>query len=283
MILGLSRVYYFATDGFHQASITHKIPYNPDWDIPPLTEQEKDRLTQILNQEFTYLAKGAQCYAFLSEDGNYVLKLFKFKHLRPSLLVKMLPPIEYKKKKIAQKKQRLENVFAAHKLAYEVFRDESGLIYIHLNKTKDLHDTVTLYDKIGMKWMIDLDPFVFVVQEMSIKMRDEMDAILSRGDVERAKERIDQIFEMYLTQYRRGIYDWGHGVMHNNGFVGEKAIHFDVEKLRRDETFKRQEVYKENLDKIAIKMQLWIDLNYPKHFEELSQTIQQKLATIYAK
>src|ERR1700722_581245 len=77
------RAYYRWTDDFRIANITHDIPYHPEWDTS-LSHEELAQLKSILDQPFTYIGKGAQAYAFASEDGKYVLKFFKFKHLRPN-------------------------------------------------------------------------------------------------------------------------------------------------------------------------------------------------------
>ena len=41
-------------------------------------------LRPLLSQPFYFLKKGLQCYVFISEDSNYVLKLFRWKELEPS-------------------------------------------------------------------------------------------------------------------------------------------------------------------------------------------------------
>ncbi|MBS0605157.1 MAG: hypothetical protein JSS60_09020 [Verrucomicrobia bacterium] len=48
-----------------------------EWGLPALTEDEQREVDRILTQKFTYLARGSQAFAFISEDGKYVLKLFK--------------------------------------------------------------------------------------------------------------------------------------------------------------------------------------------------------------
>lgn len=48
-----------------------------DWELPPLTFEEQQEVERILSQKFTYLARGSQAFAFISEDGKYILKLFK--------------------------------------------------------------------------------------------------------------------------------------------------------------------------------------------------------------
>src|SRR5947199_6221017 len=90
-IKGILRI----TDDFRLSGITHEMSIKDDWKIDPLNENEKARLRQIFAQKFTYLGKGAQSYAFVSHDNQYVLKFFKFKHLRPNFLLNMVPPVGF--------------------------------------------------------------------------------------------------------------------------------------------------------------------------------------------
>ena len=95
-----SRVYYRLTDDFRIANMTYELPYNTDWEIEPLTHSEKENLHSILSQPFYYIGKGAQSYAFMSEDKKHVIKFFKFKHLRPNWFEKLVANVslfeEYK-------------------------------------------------------------------------------------------------------------------------------------------------------------------------------------------
>ena len=50
---------------------------NPEWEFPQPSAEEQEQIDAILSQKFTYLARGSQAFAFVSEDGRYVLKLFK--------------------------------------------------------------------------------------------------------------------------------------------------------------------------------------------------------------
>ena len=52
---------------------------NPAWDVHVLTDEEHRELDGALAQQYHYLACGNQAFAFLSEDGRYVLKFFKQK------------------------------------------------------------------------------------------------------------------------------------------------------------------------------------------------------------
>ena len=81
--------------------ISSNLPYNPKWDVagPPSNE-----IQSALNQNYHYLAKGAQCYVFSSSDGKYVIKFFRqsLYHLPFGLLCNL--EAKRKKKELAREK-----------------------------------------------------------------------------------------------------------------------------------------------------------------------------------
>lgn len=267
------RVYYRVTDDFRISHMIYEMPHRAEWETKPLDFNQKHLLTHILKQPFYYVGKGAQSYVFISRDKNYVIKFFKFKHLKPNKTVEMLPDWtfleEYKEKRVARKKRLIDSVFSGYKLAFDVHKEESGILYLHLNRTENQMQTVTLYDKIGRKYDLDLDPIVFVLQETAKTTRTIMNDALSKGDVELAKKRISQIFDLYLSEYEKGIYDRDHGVLHNTGFVGEKPIHLDVGKLTDEPKMKQEKHWRPDLEKIGHKYEVWLQDNYPEYKDEL--------------
>ncbi|MBA2727519.1 MAG: hypothetical protein H0U49_05020, partial [Parachlamydiaceae bacterium] len=163
------RLYYSLTDDFRLANIRYDTPNRSEWQVPDQSAAEITHLNKILSQHFTYIGKGAQSYAFGSEDGKYVIKFFKFKHLRPSFWLDLLPPIfgldNYKDKQYQRKERKLEGVFSGYRLAYLRHREDSGLLFIHLNHSENLFPPMTVIDKMGWHHSIPLDGVVFILQE----------------------------------------------------------------------------------------------------------------------
>lgn len=281
---GLVRVYYRLTDDFRLANMTYEIPHHKEWEIEPLAETDQKKLNEILNQKFYYLGKGAQSYVFTSEDQKYVIKFFKFKHLKPSLFVDLLPAVppfaNFKIKEKLRKDRKLNSVFNGYRLAYGLHKDESALVYLHLNKTDNLKRSVVVKDKIGLTHVIDLDPIVFLIQEKGETLRTVMHQALKKGDLATAKKRVRQIMDLYHSEYQKGIFDHDHGVMHNTGFVLEKPIHLDVGKLNRDDTIRDVAVYKKDLQIIYNKIDKWYKDNYPEYREELTKDMREKFLSI---
>jgi len=274
------RMYYQLTDDFRLANMTYEISHHPEWEIAELPVIDQIKMQKILDQTFTYVGKGAQSYVFSSEDGQYVIKFFKFKHLKPSLFVDLLPPVYpfagYKKSQQVRKARKLNGVFNGYHLSYEKHKEESGLFFIHLNKTTTLHKRVVVKDKLGLSHIIYLDSVVFLIQEKGETLSSVMNSLLKKGDIVQAKQRIRQVFDLYYAEYQKGIYDHDHAVMQNTGFTGTKPIHLDVGKMHSDPQIKEPARYKSDLLIIYSKIDRWYKVNYPQYREELSADMHQK-------
>jgi hypothetical protein len=283
-IFGIVRVYYNLTDDFRLGNITYETPNRSEWEVSALTAKESNQINAILNQPFAYIGKGAQSYAFGSEDGKYVLKFFKFKHLRPSWFLNLLPPIpsleKYRLRQQQRKERKLENVFAGYRLAFQVHRPESGLLYIHLNTTKGQFPTVTVFDKLGMKHQIDLDDVVFILQERVETARVVIHRHLQQKDLAGAKAKIDAIFDLYMQEYAKGIFDNDHGVMRNVGFVAERPVHLDVGKLKQNPTIKQPNEYLKDLTMVANRMAGWLRENEVEDYPYLKNVIESKIESL---
>jgi len=281
----LARVYYSVTDDFRISNITYEMPYQEAWAIQtPSPEREKE-IDKILSQNFTYLGKGAQSYAFVSADDRYVIKFFKFKHLRPVWFMNFVPSVGYlktfKEKQASRKERKLWGVFHAYKLAYDVDRNESGLEFIQLNTEGNPKRTVTLIDKIGLKRQVDLESIPFILQDKGQTLRVVLEDLLRNGDIVTAKHRISQIFDLYASEYNKGIYDHDHGVMRNTGFIGDRPIHLDVGKLERNELMKQKENAKKDAQLVGNAIKNWIKTYYPKYSGELDAYIDEKINELF--
>ncbi len=273
------RLQYRATDGFSADYIEFAFPFRPDWQIP----KEKAEPQELLAQSFSYLGKGARSYAFLGEDGKTVLKFFKYRYHQPHWMVRYLPdfpPFNYlRQKKIG--KVSLETVLNGYGIAYSQDPEGTALLHIHLNETAGVYPPVTVFDKQGKAHLIDLDRTRFVLQKKVQEAEDLIGELLVEGNVEEAKKRIGQIFDLYLSHYRQGLCDLGVGILRNNGFDGEKAVHFDVGKLTRDESVRQLAATEQRIVRMAKKIEFWLRINYPAHHDALVSDLQEKLFNLY--
>jgi hypothetical protein len=267
-LAGLGRLYFRLTDDFRVGNITYELPFEAPWKTEPLAAQDQADVDQILNQKFSYLDKGAQCYAFESEDARYVLKFFKFKHLKPNWLVEYLPDSSRKARYLRMKQQKLMNVFNAYDLAYREDKDNVAMLYLHLTPVKNFNKQITVYDKLGLERHIDLNSTVFLIQRKGVTLRAHLNRLLANKDFDAARKGIRQILDMYMSEYKQGIYDRDHGVLVNVGFVEGRPFHLDAGKFAKVERIREKEIYSEDLKLIIWKIEEWLMIAYPEYKDE---------------
>lgn len=272
-IYGLGRIYYRVTGGFTIGNITYELPYDARWDIPELTPTEKEILGAILDQEFYYLGKGCQSYVFTSADGNYVLKFFKYQRFRPKPwldYLTFLPFIEpYRQEKVESKKKKLESVFTSWKIAYQDLQLETGVIFIHLNKSKNLNKNLIIYDKMGIKHELKLDDFEFMIQRKAQMLCPTLKQLISKGDILAAQKLLDRLLSTLLSEYHRGYADNDHALMQNTGVLAGYPLHIDVGQFVKNSRVKSEHIYHQEIFNKTWKFRKWLEKEAPELSEYL--------------
>ncbi len=267
--LSLSHFCNIQTKGFRPYLILSNLPNELRWEVPPLTETEQQNINTLLDQSFTYLGSGGWCFAFLGEDQKTVLKFYKHDHLRlphilshfhfQNLLLKSAPwPKETP--------YFQEFNFNSCTLLYKEAKELTGLLYVHLNKTKGLHKPVTLIDNIGICHTIDLDQTEFLVQKKADLLIPHIDRLAKEETSEEAKRSLDQIIDCLLTLYKRGIRDLDQSFRNNFGYTQEGAIALDLSSYTFDESLKNPEVYKKELIRKTQRLSRFLRKNHPDLF-----------------
>ncbi len=230
-ILSCGAYFFFdrATDknGFSIKGISSSLPSHPEWSTPPPSPQEEAFLKSILSQKFTFLAEGCQAIAFQSEDQRYVLKVFKMHRLAPSLMDYLCPHA------MRRRLRNLRWVFNGHKQAYEGFRKETGLVWIHLAKTEGFHHTTTLVDQRGKEHPLDIDGAEFVIQEKAELLFDRLKRLYNEGKHKEAEKVIASMLQFIRTRESQGYADRDKAVGGNYGFVGDRPIQLDLGRFHK--------------------------------------------------
>ncbi len=241
----------------------------------PLEKWENDLsspvLDQILTQKFIYLGRGTQAYAFSSEDGKYVIKFFKKNHLYPNPWLKYLP-VPALRKKAVQKEQRMHSFFDSLQYAYQEFKDETGLLFIHINPSKNWNRSVTFTGKKGEKLVIPLGTTSFIVQKKAKPLFSELFHMLNTNDMEGAKKSLRSFFSLIQTRGEKGLFDDDHSVSNNYGFVEGRPIQFDIGELFLIEDEDLHEKAVEEVQRIGRRIQPKIEASHPE-FVPLYQEI----------
>ncbi|MBS0604354.1 MAG: hypothetical protein JSS60_04860 [Verrucomicrobia bacterium] len=265
------------TDGFSVARIHSDLSFNPQWETAPLSTEGQKELELVFSQRFHYLGCGGQCFAFGSDDGNYVIKFFKHKIRKPYsyLLQNSLPgPLDEKRKrKLNKALLKLNRDFTSYKIAYEELADETGLIYIHLNKGTSLNRSVFIVDKIGIEHRIPLDDIEFVVQRQAQLVHDRIEELMQKDDIPGAKRALHAILSVIVSRCQKGVFDEDPRIHRNFGFLGDKSIFIDVGRFIRDPARKDPAVYQKDLLQITKRFRCWLQETHP----ELVATLDEEL------
>lgn len=254
---------------FNPSFITYDPGLWPKLKVQELNEEKRQFLNGLFKHSFKFLGSGNQVFAFESDDGTYVVKFFKFQHLR-----------ETSPKSLESKQHRIKQIFLGHFNAYELSQKNSGMVYVHLNPQERLGLEATLFDYTGFKHTVSLDDLVFAVQKKGESCKRVLSQLLSRGQLQEAQKHITALINMYLEDYKLGLYDRDHNVMNNTGFIDGVPLRIDIGKLKYLEEMKKREVYQADLKKVEERINKWVKKSYPAYSQAIAETIGQFLIDI---
>lgn len=276
--VGIDRFVHRKSSHFSLDKIHTSQQFSPEWELPPLTADEQKQLDCILGQKFTYLSKGSQSYVFCSEDDQYILKFFKQTKLRPRSWFAHIPlSFNPYYRELLFKQKKCQATFNACKTAYYEIKNESGLIYVHLNSSNHLNKKVVIYDKNHQPHTIDINNTTFYVQKRAQLIYSRISELMHHGDTEGAKNIITSVFNLLEFLGKKGIVDNDPIVRKNFGLIDDIAVQIDIGKMRVDPIRRQNNAYKLEVGSITHNFKNWIQTSYPElseHFEaKLSETV----------
>ncbi len=252
------------TYGFNVRRLDLKLPFNPDWAVSILP-QEKEALFLILSQSYTYLARGAQCFVFESQDGLYVLKIFqKNRHL-------FSHHISDPKKE----REKIDFVLGGCAIAFTQARRETALVHLHLNQTVNELPFVSIRDSIGRPFSLDLNRYWFTIQK---RVRPLEDVFFEAEKSGRLSTYLRSCFSLFQRRAAKGIWNSEVCVGQNIGFLGDEAIEIDFGRYMFRSEFFHPHAQRMELLRCTNQLRTFIERNLPGQLslydEELTQFMQ---------
>ncbi len=276
MVAGVGMLTGKNARGFSLSKIRSSLEFNEEWVVDAPSNEIMEEIRDILGQEFHYLGNGTQCYAFLSKDGEYVLKFFKMKHLMPKNWLRFFPIPglgQYRFNKTEGRIARRKQIFTSHKMAYKYLREETGLIFVHLNKTRDLGVTTALCDRFGQKLQVRPDQLEFILQRKATPITEHIDKLMKTGRVDEAKSSIRTLLRHVVNKSKRGFLDKDFNPSHNYGFVGNQIIHYDVGQIVQDDDAVKPSHYLREVLRVSTNLEQWLAINYPELLPTLEEDV----------
>lgn len=274
LIFGLEKLIRTQTDGFRIGKIAADFDSHPEWDIPG-----QEFPASVLDQPYYFLGSGVQSYAFLSADGETVLKVFKHYHLPPSsTCLKSLPLPKFLKtwqsSVLENRQKRIDCIFSSAVIAFRDLREQTGVFYLNLNPTEKRHPKVKIYDKIGIKYDVDLDRTPFLLQ----KKADLLFSYLE-SHKEETISIIDSLFSCINARTQRGIINNDPIAFKNFGILNGEVIEIDIGSFTCDPLMKKPLFSKRELFFETLELKEWISKNSPEFSDYFEQKLLQAIRT----
>lgn len=252
LMLPLPLLFRKSTEGFRLGKLACDVPFH---------FSSNHEIPEVLQHSFTFFSRGAQTFVFLSEDGRYILKLFRNDPwVHPWR--KFLRDCFFRKSRMAPEK-KIYNLLNAAKIASEKAPDLTGICYAHLSPTTHLPKTL-LIAPFARRFSVDLNRYSFVIQHRAEPIAEVFRRTLDRA----AFRRISLSFiELLKERTARKIYNSDKKIAHNFGFLGDRAIEWDFGNYSVGEMTEAERLVE--IDSFAPKIQLFLSADRAAEYRQM--------------
>lgn len=266
LVFATARFCHHKTAGFRISKITDNT-FDLVEEFPKYGIFNREEYQPILAQKFTYLGRGLQSFAFVSEDQKYVLKICHNRPMRRIFWLNSLPCPSFLKKWQEEKschfQKKLAETLASYELAFKKLKEETGLIFIHPYKTSFLQTRVTLVDKIGIAHQIDLDKTAFLLQKKAVLVYPKLLEFREKNDLQGAERAISSLFALFKLKSEKGIGDKDPLIRTNFGFLEDRAVEIDVGPFYLEPTPRDPAIHSKEILRITCSLREWVHTHYP--------------------
>ena len=269
---------------FNPKLIESHFPPRKEWEVKVSSDRERFFYT-VCQQTLRWLGRGMQAVVFETQDEKYVVKFFQLGRLREDEdrgFAKNLFSKETKEKRQERLVHR-EEIFSSSKMCFEELQEETGIVYVHLNRTKDKIHSIKLIDRYGQSHHIRGDDSSFVVQKKAKYLIPTINGLMDQGRVDEAKVRVNQVFDLLLALAKKGFVDGDDALIRNNniGLADDRAIYIDTGHLFRTPHLDVAERMRYEFQVRLDPLEKWLNVAYPEigqYYRERRNEILTQLA-----
>lgn len=218
-------------------------------------------IDKIFDQKFKYLAKGCQTYVFESEDKNYVIKFIRYHRYHIPFWINVLDYFDsYKNLRQSYKSKLLNDSLNSYRVAHKYLKDETAVLYVHLNKTNHLNKKIQIIDNLNRKYLIDLDNTGFLMQ----RKVESFDKVLkkNKNNEKKLKELTYSFLQTTKSLYLKGFNNDDYNCVKNAGVIGDKVVHSDVGSFLQ-KNLSEKEAFEKEFMHFIIYFKKWAEKNAP--------------------
>lgn len=193
---------------------------------------------------YRLIDSGLQCYVFVSPDETSILKVFRHHpyHLKPH----------------ANPIKQFSTVITSLEITQELLKDETGSLYLHPKPTTHLKQEVTLIDRIGNTYSLDLDTAAFAVQKKGLRAQDYIKKLLDKENLAEAKAALRDLFSLTRMIHDKGIVDLDPKMHRNLGFIDDQAVELDIGAFQKPAAPPSWHTFRHTLIKETEELREWL-------------------------
>jgi hypothetical protein len=275
----IGRFCHKITAGFAVSKITSDLQFENEGHVQ-IYDEELLQVTHLLNQPFYFYAKGGQCFIFIGADGKTIIKFFKHHHMRfwHWLSTISFPfSLDYCRIKLLEKHRHQTHAYFLQscRVAYEKFKEQTGLIYLQFASNPLIQQKLIIYDKLKIGHTIELSSTDFVIQKKAEPVRKTFKKLIKQKNLELCKRYIDSMLNLMAERCRQGIADRDFNVRTNFGLLEDKVIEIDIGSYHDNPSLKESRSMKIELLTQTEKFKKWLE----KHHEGLADYLSEKIDT----
>jgi len=260
--IALARFCHYTTDGFTMEKVRSNTFVSENSESPPFDQE-------LVREKFYYLARGKESFAFVSQDGKRVLKLFNNRLQRKRSFYRYFP---FFSDQVRELEKKLEKKRLSYELADKLLHNETALIYTHLYPTNHLKSEVTLVDKLGIEHRLNLDETGFVVQKKAELIYPALLECRKRGE---GREVIFQLVTLLALRHKKGIADNDPLLRTNCGFIDGTPVLLDLGPFSQDARCQNPGYYIPEILRITESLKTWLQIHYPERLPDLEEALSE--------
>lgn len=278
-VYGLQRFCYKQTRGFSVPNILCARELLVTTSLSTPNSEDVQEVQRILKQPFRYLNKGVQSFAFISEDGQYVLKFFGHRKFRLPAIITLLPlppPLNaIRDAKILKKNQKKIKDYTSYSLAASELKEETGVIFAHLDNRYPLNSNIEITDPLGITHILNADEVNFILQKRAEMFFPSLEKWLRAGDRDSIQHALHSLVLLIKSRCVKNIFDKDPDLNTNFGFVGTQAIQIDIGRFRKMEKPYEEDEVRDTIIHVTDNLHQWLESKDPDLAEYLAQQIAQ--------
>jgi len=218
--LGAGRLWYWTSDGFRLARIEGFKGIGKE---RPFSAEAENALAQ----RYFYLGRGRQCFAFVSEDGKYVLKFPRLDRYNDRILFRLnffnKESVDWRRRSHASRKEKL---FDSFELSFDELFEETAIVAM-FNAPKTGKE-VEIFDRLNRSYRLPLEKTAFILQRKLPLFKDVFQKALSENNEVEINRILDSLLNLVVAIAKKGILTKDGSFLNNFGFDETRAYQIDV-------------------------------------------------------